>query len=176
MCGGIPIIHSLHSAYLGDRITKVMGIMNGTTNYMLSKMEDEGADYSAVLADAQRLGYAEADPTADVEGLDVQAKIALLVKLAFGKTVPIAVVPTVGISSVTSADFANAREMKCTIKLLGTASTNADGSLAVYVSPTIVPYTSPLSTAKGPGNMVRSIFLHPFSGPVWRRQLTLLLN
>ena len=79
VCGGIPIIRSLQSDYLSDSITKVMGIMNGTTNFMLCKMEDEGADYSTVLKEAQDLGFAEADPTADVEGHDVQAKIAILV-------------------------------------------------------------------------------------------------
>ena len=90
VCGGIPIIHTLQSDFLGDSITKIMGIMNGTTNFMLCKMEDEGADYGAVLKEAQALGFAEADPTADVEGFDVQAKISLLAKLSFGKTVPVA--------------------------------------------------------------------------------------
>jgi homoserine dehydrogenase len=154
VCGGIPIIHTLHSALLGDRVTKMVGIMNGTTNFMLCKMEDEGADYGDALAEAQRLGFAESDPTADVEGFDVQAKIALLVKLAFGATVPLGVIPTAGISKVTSADFAYARSMNSTIKLLGTAGVNEDGSLAVFVAPTIVSLSSPLSTAKGPGNMV----------------------
>ena len=80
VCGGIPIINTLQTDFLSDQITKIMGIMNGTTNFMLCKMEDEGADYGAVLREAQSLGFAEADPTADVEGHDVQAKIALLGK------------------------------------------------------------------------------------------------
>jgi homoserine dehydrogenase len=154
VCGGIPIIRALHSDFLSDSITKVMGIMNGTTNFMLCKMEDEGADYGDVLIEAQALGYAEADPTADVEGHDVQAKIALLAKLCFGISVPFADVPTTGISSITSADFAYAKTLKSTIKLLGTANQNADGTLAVFVSACMVPLTSPLASAKGPGNMV----------------------
>eukprot|EP01042_Synura_sphagnicola_P006786 gene6786-8687_t len=117
-------------------------------------MEDEGAQYSAALKEAQDLGYAEADPTADVEGHDVQAKIALLAKLSFGQHVNVATIPTVGISSVTATDFEYARVMKSTIKLVGVAQINQDGSLAVFVSPMIVSNTSPLASAKGPGNMV----------------------
>ena len=169
VCGGIPIIHTLQTDFLSDRISKVMGIMNGTTNFMLCKMEDEGAEYEAALSEAQALGYAEADPTADVEGHDVQAKIALLTKLAFGKTVPFETIPTTGISKIGKVDFEYARSLKSTIKLLGTASSNADGSLAVFVSPTIVPLSSPLSSAKGPGNMVLinsdNLTCSTFAGP-----------
>lgn len=154
VCGGIPIIRTLHSDFLSDSVTKVMGIMNGTTNFMLCKMEDEGADYGEVLKEAQALGFAEADPTADVEGHDVQAKIAILAKLCFGVTVPFNAVPTTGISSITSVDFQYARTLKSTIKLLGTANQNADGTLAVFVSACMVPLSSPLASAKGPGNMV----------------------
>lgn len=144
-----------------------MGIMNGTTNFMLSKMEDEGADYSIVLAEAQRLGFAEADPTADVEGYDVQAKIALLTKLAFGVTVSVHTIPTKGISQITATDFAYAKSLQSTIKLLGTATQNTDGSLAVFVSPTLVPLSSPFSTAKGAGNMVNLLSVSPlFSFPL----------
>lgn len=169
VCGGIPIIHSLHSDFLSDSITKVMGIMNGTTNFMLCKMEDEGADYGAVLKEAQDLGFAEADPAADVEGYDVQAKIAILAKLAFGKDVPVTQVPTKGITEITSVDFAYAKTLKSTIKLLGTANMNADGTLAVFVSPTMVPLSSPLASAKGPGNMVllnsENNTMSTFAGP-----------
>lgn len=154
VCGGIPIIHSLQSDFFSDDITKVMGIMNGTTNFMLCKMEDEGAGYDAVVKEAQRLGFAEADPTADVEGHDVRAKISIMAKLAFGKTVAIANVPTVGISSITSADFAYAQSMKSTIKLIGCAMKKTSGDLAVFVSPMVVPLSNPFATAKGPGNMV----------------------
>lgn len=154
VCGGIPIIHTLQTDFLADNIQKVMGIMNGTTNFMLCKMEDEGAEYEVALKEAQALGFAESDPTADVEGHDVQAKISLLAKLAFGCTVPWETVPTVGISKLTAVDFEYAAMLKSTIKLLGTASVNPDKSLAVYVSPVMVPLSSPLASAKGPGNMV----------------------
>jgi len=169
VCGGIPIIHTFQTDLLADNIRKVMGIMNGTTNFMLSKMEDEHSEYADVLREAQALGYAEADPTADVEGHDVQAKIALLAKLGFGKTVPWETVPTTGISKVTATDFEYARLLKCTIKLIGTSQLNDDGSLAVFVSPMIVPLTSPLSSAKGPGNMVlissENLNVTTFAGP-----------
>lgn len=154
VCGGIPIVHSLQSDFTADVITKVVGIMNGTTNFMLSKMEDEKADYSDVLSEAQALGFAEADPTADVEGFDVQAKIALLAKLAFGMNVPIASIHTVGISKITQADFSCAKLLQSTIKLVGTATLVDENSLAVYVSPTVVPLSCALSSVKGPGNMV----------------------
>ena len=102
VCGGIPIIHTLQTDFLADNIKKIQGIMNGTTNFMLSKMEDEGSDYDIVLKEAQDLGFAEADPTADVEGHDVQAKIALLAKLAFGQAVSFETIPTTGISKLSS--------------------------------------------------------------------------
>jgi len=102
-----------------------------------------------------RIGFAEADPTADVEGLDVQAKIALLANLAFGQVVPTNTIPTVGISRVSTADFRAAQSLKCTIKLIGCAERSADGSsVAVYVSPMLVPLTSSLASVKGAGNMV----------------------
>jgi homoserine dehydrogenase len=101
VCGGVPIIHSLQTDFLADSIHKVMGIMNGTTNFMLCKMEAEHAKFSEVLQLAQQLGYAEADPKADVDGLDVQAKLCLLTKLAFGVTVPFNEIPTTGISNIT---------------------------------------------------------------------------
>ena len=131
--------------------------MNGTTNFMLCKMEAEGLDYHTVLKEAQDLGFAEADPTADVEGFDVQAKIALLAKLSFGQTIPVNEIPTTGISKITTTDFDYAKANQYTIKLLGTAQMNAETqSLAVYVAPTLVPLSSPLSLVKGPGNMVSS--------------------
>ena len=120
VCGGIPIIQTLHSCYTGDIITELMGIANGTTNYMLGKME-EGADYNEVLKEAQDLGFAEADPTADVEGHDVRAKICLLAKLAFGTTVNVEDVPCRGITQITPVDFEYAKLLGCTIKLVGVA-------------------------------------------------------
>lgn len=153
VCGGIPIIHSLHGDFLSDTVTKVMGIMNGTTNFMLCKMEN-GASYDAVLKEAQALGFAEANPSADVDGYDLQAKIAILAKLSYGKSVALENIPTSGISMITTEDFAYAKSLNSTIKCLGTAALNDDGSLAVFVSSTVVPLDNPLATAKGPGNMV----------------------
>ncbi|CAM9516860.1 unnamed protein product [Pylaiella littoralis] len=155
VCGGIPIIHNMQGSYVGDSIQSVMGIMNGTTNFMLTKMETEGADYGAVLKEAQDLGFAEADPTADVEGHDVQAKIALLAKLAFGQDVTLDKVPCAGISNLSSADFSCAKMMGCTIKLVGTASlSEGKDKLAVFVSPVLVPLGGPLASTRGPGNVV----------------------
>ena len=158
VCGGIPIIHTLQSAYKGDIINEVQGICNGTTNYMLGKMED-GADYDEVLKEAQDLGFAEADPTADVAGHDVRAKIAILAKLAFGITVPIDTIPCMGITDISVVDFAYAKSMGCTIKLVGTAVRQSefgehDGALSVYVSPKLVPLNHLLASATGCGNAV----------------------
>jgi len=135
-----------------------MGICNGTTNYMLGKME-EGIDYHDVLKEAQAMGFAEADPTADVEGHDVRAKIAILAKLSFGTTVPVHTIPCMGITNVSIIDFAYAKSMGCTIKLIGTATRKSqfgehDGALSVYVSPKLVPNDHPLASATGCGNAV----------------------
>ena len=173
VCGGIPVIHALQSCYEGDIINEVMGICNGTTNFMLGKME-EGADYDAVLREAQELGYAEADPTADVGGYDVRAKIAILAKLAFGVSVPIDTIPCMGITDVSVVDFAYAKSMGCTIKLVGTAVRKSrfgehDGALSVYVSPKLVPDDHLLASATGCGNalVVRSanLGLASYGGP-----------
>lgn len=158
VCGGIPIIHTLQSVYNGDIINEIMGICNGTTNFMLGKME-AGADYDAVLKEAQALGFAEADPTADVEGHDVRAKIAILAKLAFGTTVSVESIPCDGITNVSVIDFAYAKSMGCTIKLIGTAVRGSrfgehDGALSVYVSPKLVPNNHLLASATGAGNAV----------------------
>lgn len=171
VCGGIPIIHSLQSDFIGDDITKIMGIMNGTTNYMLTKMEKESVSYDNVLKEAQDLGYAEADPTADVEGYDVQAKIALLSNLAFGQVVSVDEIPTVGISSITAIDFEYASILGSTIKLIGCASID-ENKISVYVSPMIISNNSALASTSGAGNMVliksknnnESIFAGPGAG------------
>ena len=159
VCGGIPIIQTLQSCYTGDVITNITGICNGTTNYMLTKMAEQGADYDAVLKEAQDLGFAEADPTADVEGHDVRAKIALLAKLAFGKTVSVEEIPCTGISKLTSVDFEYAKLLQSTIKLVGTArrlpgTTEFDGPLSVSVSPAMIPLTHRLAGIRGAGNAV----------------------
>jgi homoserine dehydrogenase len=164
VCGGIPIVDVLTTGYAGDTIQSVAGICNGTTNYMLSAMaKDPSVQYADVLREAQDLGYAEADPTADVEGHDVRAKIAILAKLAFGVTVPMDKIPCTGISQITSIDFAAAKaNHRCTIKLIGTAArgstTTTVGSnpsgVCVYVTPTLVPLTNQLANVHGCGNCV----------------------
>ncbi|GMH94961.1 hypothetical protein TL16_g13045 [Triparma laevis f. inornata] len=173
VCGAIPIINTLQSCYSGDNITSVMGICNGTTNFMLCKMED-GADYGEVLKEAQDLGFAEADPTADVEGHDVRAKISILAKLAYGVTVPITSIPTTGISSITSVDFEYAKSMNCTIKLIGTAARTSehgehDGPLTVYVAPKMVPTSHVMGGVGGAGNAVAvtsaNMGLAAYTGP-----------
>ncbi|KAL7516634.1 hypothetical protein ACHAWX_001626 [Stephanocyclus meneghinianus] len=173
VCGGIPIIHTLQSCYKGDIINEVMGICNGTTNYMLGKME-QGADYDEVLNEAQALGYAEADPTADVEGHDVRAKIAILAKLAFGTTVEVDTIPCMGITNISVVDFEYAKSMGCTIKLVGSAVRQSefgehDGALSVYVSPKLVPNDHLLAAASGCGNAVAidsaNLGIASFTGP-----------
>lgn len=162
VCGGIPIIHTLQSAYSGDSITEIAGIMNGTTNYMLSKMEHEGVSYDAVLKEAQDLGFAEANPSADVDGFDVQSKIAILAKLGLGSFVPPAAIPTVGISRISAVDFEYAKMMDSTIKLLGVAkllkeadaATGTPQQVAVYVSPVVVPTSNVIASIGGATNLV----------------------
>jgi len=158
VCAGIPIIQALQSCFTGDIIHEVLAICNGTTNYMLCKME-EGADFDEVLKEAQDLGFAEADPTADVEGHDVRAKIAILAKLAFGTTINVDSIPCMGIAEITSVDFEYAKLLGCTIKLIGAAERLSDfgehdGDLSVYVAPKLVPMSHLLSTARGAGNAV----------------------
>ncbi|CAK4075435.1 unnamed protein product [Aphanomyces euteiches] len=157
VCGGIPIIHTLQSSYSGDVIKEVAGIMNGTTNYMLSKMEKEGASYEAVLKEAQDLGFAEANPSADVDGFDVQAKIAILAKLGFGCVIKPSDIPTTGITRIKAVDFAYAQMMQSTIKLLGVAKRSNPASpneISVFVSPIVVPVSNVIGTCGGAGNIV----------------------
>ena len=152
--GGIPVINCFHHALKADSVNMVVGILNGTTNFILSKMEGEGADFGTVLKEAQDLGYAEADPTADVEGHDVRSKISILAKLAFGATVDVATVPTMGIADVTATDFAYADQLDSTIKLLGVAKRIGNDDIVVYVSPMVVPRASAIATTGGATNIV----------------------
>lgn len=151
--GGIPIIHTLTRDLAGDNIQKISGILNGTTNFILSKMEKEGADYGETLKEAQDLGFAEADPTADVEGYDARSKIAILAKVAFGMTVEEESIVTKGISQITEADFAYAKLLGGTIKLLVVAEKMGD-QFSIFVSPMIVPYSHNLAPIDGATNAV----------------------
>jgi homoserine dehydrogenase len=153
VAGAIPIIKPLKESLAGDRIIRVVGILNGTTNYILTRMTEEGADYHEVLADAQRLGYAEADPTADVGGHDAAAKCAILASLAFDTTVHGDDVFREGIQSVTADDIRTAERLGYVIKLVGIAS-EADDQVAVRVHPVFLPSTHPLASVRGSFNAV----------------------
>ena len=136
--GGVPVIRTLTESLQGDNITSIAGIFNGTTNFILSKMTDEGSDYAEVLKEAQKLGFAEANPTADVEGYDAAYKLSVLSSLAFGEYVPYTAIDRKGITGVTSADIAAARAGGYVIKLIASGVKTADG-LDVSVAPTFVP-------------------------------------
>jgi homoserine dehydrogenase len=163
--GGIPIIEPLKQSLGGNRIQRVSGIINGTTNYILSRMADEGAAYGAVLADAQRLGYAEADPAADVEGHDAADKIAILAGLAFGGPVPRAAIATEGIDRLDARDVTYAAQLGYVVKLLAVAErvdglvgpeALPDGALPldVRVHPTLLPRQHPLAGVHGVNNAI----------------------
>ncbi|MDP9387445.1 MAG: homoserine dehydrogenase [Actinomycetota bacterium] len=153
VAGGIPLIRPLRESLAGERITRVMGIVNGTTNYVLTRMTEEGASYADAVAEAQRLGYAERDPTADVEGFDAAAKAAILASIAFGVTVVAGDVYREGITGVTAADIDVARRLGFVVKLLAIAE-RVDRSVAVRVHPAMVPLTHPLAAVRDSFNAV----------------------
>ena len=160
--GGIPIIEPLKQSLGANRIERVSGIINGTTNYILSRMAAEGADYGAVLADAQRLGYAEADPAADVQGGDAADKIAILTGLAYGGSVSREAIPTEGIDQLDARDVAYADKLGFVVKLLAVSQridrSDPDGNdtqwLDVRVQPTLVPRSHPLAGVNGVNNAI----------------------
>jgi homoserine dehydrogenase len=158
VAGAIPVIRPLTQSLAGDTVIRVAGIVNGTTNYILSEMDSTGADYSSALADASALGYAEADPTADVEGYDAAAKAAILASIAFHTRVTADDVYREGITKVTSADFVSARALGCTIKLLAICErlTTDEGlqRVSARVYPALVPLTHPLASVNGAFNAV----------------------
>lgn len=158
VAGAIPVIGPLRRSMAGDQVERIVGIVNGTTNYILSEMGSTGADYSETLAEASRLGYAEADPTADVEGYDAAAKAAILASIAFHSRVTAGDVYREGISRISPADFESARDMDCTIKLLAICEklTRKDGTEAVSarVYPALLPVTHPLAAVNGAFNAV----------------------
>jgi homoserine dehydrogenase len=157
VAGGIPFIRPLRESLLGEPIRRAMGIMNGTTNYILTRMTEAGADYGEALAEAQQLGYAEADPTADVEGFDAAAKIAIVASIAFGVAVTDHLVDTEGISSITADDIAFATRNGFVIKLLAVAErfdTERGDELSVAVHPVLVPSGHPLAAVRESFNAV----------------------
>jgi homoserine dehydrogenase len=155
VAGAIPLLRPLRESLHGDRITRVTGIVNGTTNFILSSMDATGAGFAEALEEATALGYAEADPTADVEGFDAAAKAAILASMAFHSRVTSADVYREGITEVTAADVASAKAMGCTIKLLCIAS-KSNGAVSVRVHPAMIPRTHPLA---GVGDAFNAVFV-----------------
>jgi homoserine dehydrogenase len=154
VAGAIPLLRPLRESLVGDRVQRVMGIVNGTTNYVLDRMDRDGDSLADALAQAQRLGYAEADPSADVDGHDAAAKAAILASLAFHTRVTADDVAVTGITGVTTADIASARAMGGVVKLLAVADRLDDQRIGVWVGPTIIPREHPLGSVHGAFNAV----------------------
>ena len=153
VAGGIPILRSIVEGLSSDLITKVMGIVNGTTNFILTKMSDEGRAYNDVLKEAQQLGFAEADPTSDVEGLDAARKMTILATLGFSTNVELGDVKVKGITSITEEDIEYSKSLGYTIKLIGLAKRDGE-KLEVTVEPTLLPNTHPLAAVQNEYNAV----------------------
>ncbi|MBE7323616.1 homoserine dehydrogenase [Nocardioides sp. Y6] len=153
VAGAIPILRPLRESLAGDRVTRVLGIVNGTTNFILDKMDTSGAGFEEALEEAQELGYAEADPTADVEGFDAAAKAAILASLAFHSRVKAEDVHREGISEVSAADVASARDMDAVVKLLAIAELR-DDQVSVRVHPAMIPRSHPLASVREAYNAV----------------------
>ncbi len=157
VAGAIPILRPLRESLAGDRVTRVLGIVNGTTNFILDRMDTAGSGFEEALAEAQELGYAEADPTADVEGFDAAAKAAILASLAFHTRVTAADVHREGIAEVTASDVASAREMGCVVKLLAICSLSegpGGGAVSARVHPAMIPRSHPLASVREAYNAV----------------------
>lgn len=156
VAGGIPIIRPLKQCLAGNNITEIVGIINGTTNFILTKMKEDGMDFDEALQLATDLGYAEADPTADIEGYDAGRKLAIMASIAFHSPVTFDDVFTEGITKITAKDMRYAQEMGCNIKLLGIAK-NTETGIEVKVHPTMIPENHPLATVNDSFN---AVFVH----------------
>ena len=154
VAGAIPILRPMRESLVGDHVQRVMGIVNGTTNYILTKMDETGAAFGAALKEAQALGYAEADPTADVEGFDAAAKAAILAALAFHSRVTDGDVYREGISKISATDVAVAKSLNLIIKLLAIADLNDAGEISVRVHPTLISRSHPLAAVRESFNAV----------------------
>jgi homoserine dehydrogenase len=154
VAGAIPILRPLRESLVGDHVQRVMGIVNGTTNFILTKMDESGAAFGDALAEAQALGFAEADPTADVEGFDAAAKAAILAGLAFHSRVTDSDVYREGITKITDADVAVAKSLDLVVKLLAIAELTNDGKLSVRVHPTLISRSHPLASVREAFNAV----------------------
>jgi homoserine dehydrogenase len=166
VAGGIPIITNICQCFTANQIKSLRGILNGTTNYIVSQMDELGSNYATSLAEAQRLGYAEADPTMDVSGADAAQKLAILAHIAFGARVHWSEIPCVGIDTLDSADLKYARELGYRVKLIAEAKLR-DSGLEAHVTPTLVKIGRPLAEVRGPynaisivGSAVGDLFLH----------------
>jgi homoserine dehydrogenase len=155
VAGGVPVIPGMLQGLSGDEVTRVSGILNGTCNYILSRME-RGDSYADVLQDAQRLGYAEADPTADVDGFDARAKLCILARVAMHAELDPEQVPTQTIAEIDAIDFAYAKELGCTIRQVSKAQALSGDAMYARVAPMLVPLDSPMAWSKGTQNMVVS--------------------
>jgi homoserine dehydrogenase len=156
VAGGIPIVANISQCLSANQITQLDAILNGTSNFILTQMEERGWTYAQALAEAQRLGYAEADPTLDVDGTDTAQKLAILAHLAFGARVHWSEIPRVGINGLNRADMAYAKELGYRIKLLAVAQLVA-GGLELHVSPTLVRMGTPLAEVRGAYNAIRVV-------------------
>jgi len=172
VAGGIPLLRPLTESLAGERVTRVMGIVNGTTNYVLSKMSEQRLDLAEALAEAQALGYAEADPTADIEGFDAAQKCAIVASIAFDTWIRAADVYREGITSVTAVDIEDARRLGYVVKLLAIAELD-DGQVSARVHPAMIPVTHPLASVREAFNAVfvegptvgQLMFYGPGAGP-----------
>ena len=154
VAGGTPVLHAIREGLAAEHFTAVLGILNGTTNYILTEMEDRGCPFAEALAQAQQKGYAEPDPTADVEGHDARYKIAILAMLCFGAAVPVGEIPAEGIRRIEQVDFAYAHRLDHTIRLIAAARRVKGGRLEVYVRPMMIPRSAPLAGVRGSINGV----------------------
>ncbi|MDD3396207.1 MAG: homoserine dehydrogenase, partial [Acidaminococcaceae bacterium] len=154
VAGGIPIIRPLKSCLAANTINSIMGIVNGTTNYMLSKMSSDNMDYEEVLKEAQELGYAESDPTADVGGLDAARKLVILASIAFNTRISLDDVYVEGIEKITQRDIQYATELGYVIKLLAVAKNDSKNGVSVRIHPTMLPKTHPLATVNDVFNAI----------------------
>ena len=154
VAGGVPVIRAIESGLAGDTLTDVAGILNGTCNYILTRMGQDGVDFGAALAEAQALGFAEADPSMDVDGGDARAKLAILAMVALGVQAPAHAIRAEAIRAVSPVDFQYARRVGCTVRQVAWASRGDDDSLTGAVGPALVPLTSPLARVNGSENLV----------------------
>jgi homoserine dehydrogenase len=154
VAGGTPIIHAIREGLAGEHFTAVYGILNGTTNYILTEMEQRACEYRDALAEAQQKGYAEPDPTFDVEGYDARYKIAILAMVCFGQPVAVERIPAEGITRIQTVDFAYARRLDHTIKLIAAARRQSGGGVEIFVRPMIIPQSSQLAKVSGPVNSI----------------------